>query len=153
MSLTSMIRNVETDFKAAVTVVTGWADKLYAALPAQLHPIIDAEVTATKQAISDAASWADAAAKPVLDAAAADIEGSFIQVCAGVGLTLGNLAGAGAAGAAVATEVGRQVQPYEVDTVNRIRDALKAELDVVALKVKGLMAGAVEVVPAPPPGG
>ncbi len=144
MSILSDIRAGVADFKAGAETVVGWADTLYNSLPAPLHAAVDQEVAIAKQAASDAVGWADSAAKPVIDGAAETINTSFVQVVSGLGLLIDGQPGAVVAGAAA-----RELQPFEIDAVNRARDALKAELDVEALRIKALLATKAPVVTSP----
>ncbi len=124
MSILSTIRAGLAKFHDAATAIEHTAEAVYAKLPAAFHPAVDAVVSDIKQAASDAVTAADKAEGPAITSAA-----TLVESAAEAALTryLGNPAEQMLSG------------PLS-DAVDRVRDALIAELHLVALNFKAKLA-------------
>lgn len=132
MTLLSQARSLALSVADAVKRIDAWAQRLVDANPV-LKEAITAEAQVARQAVATAAGMAASALTPALDAGAAAVKAGFATALSTAGMAIG-----GPAGAAAGEEVAEKLAPFEIATVDLVRDRLIEEIQVEALRLKAL---------------
>ena len=134
MSILSDLRSKAKTWLDAHPAIEGWGEKIKAAVSPVFHATVDAEVSLAKQMASNAIDAADRAEGPVLNGATEVLGTAF----------------AGAASEYLGPAMGGVATKVAMDGLDRLRDGMIAELHIICLQTKAMLA-ANQPAPAPAP--